>query len=425
MAHKLGHSRFLFKVFYSHLLFFFCFRCDKQNKMSRLEEIKKIAQGSGCTVLSNVYQGLDVKHLFQCRCGNTFNRSIRLVRQMKPGAILQCRPCRYKDQINKQIKPIDSDDLNSIVAGFGGQVLDWPTPILINSYVKVRCDLHENIFTSRVWNLKAGHWGCLKCADRYLLDLHEIKELISKRGGSLISNSVTSAKEYFDILCGDGHLFKINLNKINQGRWCPRCSDSRLIGEEITRQFVEYLFQKRFVKCKPEWLTFQDKRLELDGYCEEIGIAFEHDGDQHFRHIKRFHNYFTLDQLQSMDRAKDSLCKQKGIILLRFKEHKNGQLLCQQLRAQSSLLEGKTFKDPELFVVDVKKAYSGRNVKLKESLSAVLLSVGWKLIDVEYGSYAMAIVQCDRGHTIRRNSASIRLKKIFFCKECHVQNRGY
>jgi hypothetical protein len=53
--------------------------------------------------------------------------------------------------------------------------------------------------------------------------------------------------------------------------------------------------------------------MELDGYCEELKIAFEHQGIQHYKHVKHFG---STDEIQSRDKLKRILCKNKGIELI-------------------------------------------------------------------------------------------------------------
>lgn len=53
--------------------------------------------------------------------------------------------------------------------------------------------------------------------------------------------------------------------------------------------------------------------LELDGYCEELGIAFEYDG----KHFHRNGMNDLLEQMTRDDRTND-LCKKNGISLIRI-----------------------------------------------------------------------------------------------------------
>ena len=58
-------------------------------------------------------------------------------------------------------------------------------------------------------------------------------------------------------------------------------------------------------KIKPKWLTnSRNNRMELDGYCKKMKIAFEYQGEQHFK-ISRY----SLGKIQLKQRILDD--KQK------------------------------------------------------------------------------------------------------------------
>ena len=65
---------------------------------------------------------------------------------------------------------------------------------------------------------------------------------------------------------------------------CPKCASYRT--ENMCREIFERVFEHKFPKCRPNWL----ERLELDGYCEELRIAFEYNGQQHYEMIPFFHD---------------------------------------------------------------------------------------------------------------------------------------
>lgn len=58
--------------------------------------------------------------------------------------------------------------------------------------------------------------------------------------------------------------------------------------------------------------------LELDGYCEELKMAFEYDGEQHFLPIRHWGGENRLHKTQERDKLKDVLCKQNNVELLRI-----------------------------------------------------------------------------------------------------------
>jgi hypothetical protein len=83
---------------------------------------------------------------------------------------------------------------------------------------------------------------------------------------------------------------------------------------------LEKLFGTDFPKKKPAWLRSGRKsRLELDGYSERSGIAFEYQGIQHFVKNKHFHSgNVAFRQRLADDKLKAKLCKERGVILLQI-----------------------------------------------------------------------------------------------------------
>jgi hypothetical protein len=85
-------------------------------------------------------------------------------------------------------------------------------------------------------------------------------------------------------------------------------------SEAYVRQLFAIAFGRPFVKVRPKFL----EGLELDGYCEELKMAFEYDGEQHFKFPNWFHKtQEAFQKLQADDAKKTLLCEQHGIRLHR------------------------------------------------------------------------------------------------------------
>ena len=93
-------------------------------------------------------------------------------------------------------------------------------------------------------------------------------------------------------------------------------------GEVECRRVMQKLFDKPFYKSRPRFLnnpvTFGTNNLELDCYNEELKLAVEYDGAQHFKFIPHFHktNEAFMNQ-RYRDYMKDQMCKENGIVLIR------------------------------------------------------------------------------------------------------------
>jgi hypothetical protein len=179
---------------------------------------------------------------------------------------------------------------------------------------KIQCE------KGHVWNaiwgsIKQGHW-CPECAGNIIHE-EDIKEFIKNKGGEINTDwKFINVKTKFKIKCKKGHVFESCWNKIQQGHWCHYCLHKT---EQKFREFLEKYFKKEFLKKKPEWLIYPktNSRLELDGYNEDLKIAFEYQGEQHY--IPCLWNNFSekfLIEGQKKDIFKLKKCKEMGVLLI-------------------------------------------------------------------------------------------------------------
>lgn len=90
--------------------------------------------------------------------------------------------------------------------------------------------------------------------------------------------------------------------------------------EELCRSILERLTGKPFPKSRPSWLKHQttNRLLELDGYCKELQIAFEHDGAQHHDPNAAFAgSKEDFKKQQERDILKNHYCQENGVKLIR------------------------------------------------------------------------------------------------------------
>jgi len=90
-------------------------------------------------------------------------------------------------------------------------------------------------------------------------------------------------------------------------------------GEKLCRYFLEQTYQKPFPSCYPKFLINPetDSPLELDGYNEELGIAFEYNGIQHYNRVPIWQKSDAEFMYQlKKDKFKRDMCQKKGIYLI-------------------------------------------------------------------------------------------------------------
>ena len=88
------------------------------------------------------------------------------------------------------------------------------------------------------------------------------------------------------------------------------------IGEQETKLSLQRLLGKVFVKTRPSWLINPrtGRRLEIDCFNEELGLAVEHSGAQHYVFPNAFHKSQQEFEAQvERDRVKEAICRQRGL----------------------------------------------------------------------------------------------------------------
>lgn len=142
-----------------------------------------------------------------------------------------------------------------------------------------------------------------------------MQELAKSRGGKCLSKSYVNARSKLKWQCADGHVFQSATTDVKSGKWCPTCFSS--IGENLCRYYFETLFDEKFIRSRPKWLVnSKGRRLELDGYCEKLKLAFEYQGSQHYRQHKFFHIKRSLAMQKQDDNFKAKICQKYGVDLI-------------------------------------------------------------------------------------------------------------
>ena len=170
------------------------------------------------------------------------------------------------------------DEMRRIAEARGGECLS-------RTYVNGSIRLLWRCVNGHQWkavpeSVKQGTW-CPYCAGTMTGTIEEMRRLAEERGGKCLSPAYSRARSRLLWRCAKGHTWRATPNNVKKGSWCPQCSSG--LGERVCREFFEQLFRCLFPKSRPKWLlNHKGNQMELDGYSELLGLAFEHHGRQHY-----------------------------------------------------------------------------------------------------------------------------------------------
>ena len=198
---------------------------------------------------------------------------------------------------------------------------------LSNEYKNARSDLDWQCVEGHKWkatfgSVSGGKKGigtwCPECSHvrepKYSLAFAQ--NLAKSRNGNFLSSQMNNVLDHYEWECFNGHKWKSTFSSVFRGSWCPSCS--RHLGERFTRIAFETLFDQKFPNSRPTWLISDNgTQLSLDGYCESLGIAFEHQGEQHYSK-KNYYSNTAIEQskIKAYDKTKEILCHQHGVNLV-------------------------------------------------------------------------------------------------------------
>lgn len=229
---------------------------------------------------------------------------------------------------------------------------------------------------------------------------NKAKNIIEEKGGKLLSplSSYKIAHSKLKIKCPYDHIFHCTLSNLNHNRWCPDCNF--WIGEKISKSAIEFLLDKPFPKVRPSWLkTDNDTLLELDGFNEELKIAFEYQGEQHYNFIEYFHKTEeNFKKRLEYDKLKEILCKNNNVFLIIIPYTTQNEKICKFI-AEKLLELNYVISDEKINSFNIDKIYEfDSNNKLMEFIK-LIESKGGKFIDGVYLSRESYVtIECDKKH---------------------------
>lgn len=185
-------------------------------------------------------------------------------------------------------------------------------------HLLIDCGVEEHpVWRAHLEVLARGGW-CGHCSNAVLKTIEEVRRAIEERGWVWVGGTYANANSPLQLRCQDGHPFSMTLSKIlNSSQWCPACHGTR--EEAVVRHYLEHALAVKFdmVRSRPEWLVDESgRRLELDGLSTHGGVAFEYQGEHHYRRVGYMKGGVGPEEVQRRDRLKEEITKSRGIQLI-------------------------------------------------------------------------------------------------------------
>ncbi|MGL4848542.1 MAG: hypothetical protein ACRC28_06385, partial [Clostridium sp.] len=211
----------------------------------------------------------------------------------------RCKICGFKKV--KEYRTHNFDYVKSVIEGIGYELL---SDSYENTHEKLemKCD-KGHVFKMSFKQVKDQNARCPICqrkkaSERMRLSYGYVKEYLLNFGYTLLSDEYLNARSHIDVMCPNGHKYRVGFNTFKRGSRCPICYMSS--GETEVKRVLE----KLNVNFTPQY-TFSDCRskreLPFDFYLPEHNTCIEFDGGQHYRIIKHFGGFDGFVSLKIRD----------------------------------------------------------------------------------------------------------------------------
>lgn len=271
-------------------------------------------------------------------------------------------------------------------------------------------------------SVRRGSW-CPRCAGKKVdkrSRMTRLRQVAKKNGGRVLARSCATGNSKLVFECRKGHQFESDYEHVvGQFTWCPYCRNH--IGEEVTRSVMEVLTGHRFVRRHPKWLiSDRGRRMQLDGYCEELRLAFEYQGVQHTKEVPRFfHRDRRFKDQLSRDRLKRSLCKENGVTLIEIQSTRQFRNLPTQIAVCLRENGVRLVVDPSS--VDVLAIGVDPDASAAATFRSEVVARGGRILSSKWrGTKEPVRIECRNGHLFEQSPK--RVSQGRWCRQCAVDS---
>ena len=395
-----------------------CLVCGNERqgraKAFTVEMMRKVAAKKGGECLSAVYRNTVTKLRWRCQHGHEW--------ESVPGSILGsggnkgtwCPICA-----GRLSKKDALSELAKLAVKRGGLLLS-------TKYRDAHGKLQWRCAKGHEWKaiadgVKRGGW-CPVCSGRVPLTLKDMQIAAARYGGKCLSSHYENIDSPLRWRCAEGHEWEADPYPVRSGHWCPVCSQG--VSERICRAIIERITGAKFSKQRPGWLkNSRGNQMELDGYAESMGVAFEYHGPQHYRVLPFFHRGDKHLALRQQDDAlKRKLCREHGLALIEIPHDVPHQGLQKYLTESLDRLSGKLNLVQNREVIDIRQLDVWNRKRIEEMRAIATARGGKCLSDFYINNNTKLRWHCSKGHEWEAVPGSI--KSGSWCGICGDKRAG-
>jgi len=284
----------------------------RPSRATYLDQLRSFIEQRGGVLLSNEYVAARTKVKVRCAARHEFGVTPD---NLKRGR--WCPECKRQKHLERLAQDFWSVERLREFARerHGGDCLaTTPAPMLSKVSWKCTNDEHPAFPAVIAKMVHSGQWCAVCWQERRqppnpAISFDRVVEVVRGRGGEIIrvgkDGIWKGSKTLLVVRCPNGHSGPVQASNLLYARsWCPECLNK---GERIVRAIFERTFGGTFPKSKPKWLVSQrGRKLELDGYNEQLQIAFEYQGPHHF----------FVDYVIAHDKIKREACTARNVRLV-------------------------------------------------------------------------------------------------------------
>lgn len=291
-----------------------------------------------------------------------------------------------------------------------------------NSWTKLTLECgKKHIFKMCPSHIRHGEW-CPKCFGRGKT-IKDMEDFAKNNGGECLSSAYLGMLVKHQWKCLEGHTWWATPAHIQQGEWCPECCSG--INERRCRLIFESLLGVALTRKRPKWLKNNLGRLmELDGYNDELKLAFEYQGIQHYKEYPLYFHKESGIYAYSLrkDEEKRTLCKNNGIVLVEvpyiIKPFEMKDFIIEEL-----ILNGFWNKINFDAEINFSRANISKEHQLLDEIKKICIAKSGECLTEYYTSSKTKVkVICNNGHIWESTPGNI--KSGYWCPECFNSRRG-